>query len=123
VEVTLGKFNHDQPVIASVRPDPVFGLRVDYGSILAQPPQGVGRQPPAVPPGVCVRELVPGSPAAAAFKKLGEVPQRWLITHVNGTGIATPAEFYKAAKGQTAVKLTLIAPADPNHKEHEVAFP
>jgi S1-C subfamily serine protease len=100
----------------------VFGLRVDYGSILAQPGVGV-RQAPPVPPGVCVRELVPNSPAATAFKKLGDVPQRWIITQVNGAAVGTPAEFYKAAKGQASVKLTVTAPGDPTGKEHEVTLP
>ena len=119
VEITLGKFLHGQPYIASVRPDPVFGLRVDYGSILAQtPPRTAG----GVPSGVCVRELAPNSPAAAAFKKLGD-EKRWLITHVNGVAVSTPAEFYKTAKGQASIKLTVKDPSEPNPRDREVSFP
>jgi serine protease Do len=124
VELTLGKFDHKQPFIASARPAPVFGLRVDYSSILAQAVRD-NRQvlTNGVPDGVAVRELAPNSPAAIAFKKLGDVPTRWLITQVNGTAVSTPAEFYKAAKDQKTVKLTVHDPTEPNVKEREVTFP
>jgi serine protease Do len=115
--VTLGKLKHDRPVIASVRPEPVFGLRVDYGSILAQA-GGAG-----VPAGVCVRDLVPNSPAAAAFKKLGDPPTRWLVTQVNGTPVTSPAEFYKAAKGQPTVRLSVLDPSDTKESVYEVTLP
>jgi serine protease Do len=118
--VTLGKFRHEQAVIASVRPEPVFGLRVDYNSLLAQP--GGVASLTGVPDGVCVREVAPDSPAAAAFKKLGDQPTRWLITSLNGTAVTTPAEFYKAAKGLTAVKLAVRDPFVPG-SDREVTFP
>jgi serine protease Do len=124
VGITLGKFDHKQPFIASVRPEPVFGLRIDYGSILAQAvrlnPQVELR---GVPDGVSVREVSANSPAATAFKKIGDVPQRWLVTHVNGTAVGTPAEFYKAAKDQKSVKLTVIDPTEKDRKEREVTLP
>jgi serine protease Do len=124
VNVILGKLKHEQPSIASVRPDAVFGLRVEYGSILAQKlPIGEARTGNGVGPGVCVRELTPNSPAATAFKKLGDRPERWLITHVNGAAVATPAEFYKAAKGQASVKLTVRDPSELNPRDREVSFP
>jgi serine protease Do len=124
VEVTLAKFKHEQPFIASVRPEPVFGLRVDYSSILAQqqntdPRAGLR----GVPAGVSVREVLPNSPAAAAFKKLGDSPTRWLITHVNGDEVTTPAEFYKAAKGQKSLKLTVIDPSVVDPPAREVSLP
>ena len=124
IDVTLGKFKNDQPFIASVRPDPVFGLRVEYGSILSQ--KLIPNEPRArlaVPPGLCVRELIADSSAAAAFKKLGDQPDRWLITHINGTPVSTPAEFYKAAKGQETIRLTVKDPAEPNPRDREVTFP
>ncbi len=110
ISLTLGKFRHTQPFIASVRPDPVFGLRVDHLSMVVQPNK--------VPPdgfegnaimlmGVCVRDIALNSPAANKFKTLGDDPNRWIITHVNGTPIANPTEFYTTAKGQPMVKLTL----------------
>jgi serine protease Do len=124
VEVALGKFAHKQPYIASVRPEPVLGLRVDYGSILAQAQGAVEvRAANGVPDGVSVRDLAPNSQAAAAFKKLGDRPERWLITHVNGTGVNTPAEFYKAAKGQASIKLTVRDPSELNPRDREVSLP
>jgi serine protease Do len=111
VEVTLGKFRNDQPFIASVRPEPVFGLRVDYPMVLGQ------QQKARVPPGVSVRELVPDSPAAKQFKTLGDAPERWLVTHVNGAEVTTPAEFYKAARGKESVKLTLFDTKDDSRPE------
>jgi serine protease Do len=119
-DVVLGKFAHKQPHIASVRPEPVFGLRVDYGSVLAQAqrdPRGLGA---GLPQGVSVREVAPDSPAARA---LGERPERWIITRVNGRAVTTPAEFYKAAKGQKSIKLTLQDPADRNPTDREVTLP
>ncbi len=125
VEVTLAKFKNDQPFIASVRPDPVFGLRVDYNSILAQQKElgDVRLQANGVPAGVCVREVAANSQATIAFKKLGDDPTRWLITHVNGVAVGTPAEFYKAAKGQQSIKLTVKDPTELNGRDREVTIP
>lgn len=121
-DVALGKFQHKQASIASVRPEPVFGLRVDYGGPLAMSsggrPDGTG-----LPDGVSVRELVPNSPAAAALKKLGDRPDRWQITHVNGAAVATPAAFYKAVKGQASVKLTVRDPGELTPRDREVTIP
>lgn len=125
VEVTLAKWRHTQPYIASVRPQPVFGLLVDYSSILAQQLTNnleVERNG-GVPSGVCVREVIPNSEAANRFKTLGDNPTRWLITHVNGLSVATPAEFYKATQGQKTIKLTLIDPTEANRREREIVLP
>lgn len=117
VTVTLAKFRNESPYLASVRPDPVFGLRVDYGSVLAQSGGGLPR-------GVAVRELVPGSPAAEKFKALGDGgPGRWAVTRVNGADVATPADFYAAARGQPSVKLLLTDLADPNQPTREITLP
>lgn len=126
--VTLGKMRNDQPRVTSARPDPVFGLRVDHGVILAQPKdQRLNLQILAegVPQGVSVADVAADSPAGAAFKKVGDNPQRWLITHVNGAAVSTPREFYDAAKGQKAVKLTLTDPTEPRAKRQtrEVTLP
>lgn len=125
--VTLGKMLHGQTVIASVRPDPVFGLRVDHGSVLAQQDERKNIQILAegVPAGVSVSEVAPNSPAAGALKKLGDNPKRWLVTHVNGTAVGTPAEFYAAAKDQKSVKLTVIDPSEPRatRQTREVSLP
>lgn len=128
VEVTIAKFKNDQPFIASARPDPVFGLRVDYESINSgapaerPPPRFAGRPATWPPPAVCIREVAPNSPAAEKFKVLGDTPQRWLVTHVDGNVVTTPAEFYKAAKGAEKVKLTLIDPNEPE-RPRELTLP
>ena len=122
VEVTLAKFKNDAPYLASVRPEPVFGLRVDYSSMLAQSLNEFGRRSAGVPHGVTVRDLELGSPAAAAFKALGE-NNRWIITHVNGEATRTPPEFYKATRGQKSVRLTVIDAAEPTAKPRQVTLP
>ncbi len=120
IDVVLGKFAHKQPCIASVRPAAVFGLRVDYDSVLSQAQRGPRGFGSIVPPGVSVREVAPGSAAARA---LGERPERWIITRVNGKAITTPAEFYKAAQGQKSIKLMLQDPTDRNRTDREVTLP
>jgi serine protease Do len=120
-EVVPGKAAHQRPFIASVQPDPVFGLRVDFNTPLIQ--QAEAQRGTGVPPGVVIRELVPDSPAAAKFKALGEPRGQWLITHVDGTPVSTPAEFYKAAKGKPAVKLTVLDPLAPAAAPRAVILP
>lgn len=110
--VTLTKFAHGEPYIASARPDPVFGLRVDYTGVETD---RVRQE--AIPAGVAVREVVPDSLAAKRFKPLGDDPKRWVVTAVNGTAVAAPAEFYKAAKGQEKIKLSLLDPKDDTRRE------
>lgn len=121
-EVTLAKIQHTLPSVASVRPDPVFGLRVEYSSVLIGLPQ-VQLAVASVPPGVIVRELVPNSPAAAKFKELGELGTRAVITHVNGTAVTNPPEFYAAARGKPSVKLTVTDPRDPGGQARELVLP
>jgi serine protease Do len=124
LEVTLAKFNNDRPYVASVRPEPVFGLRVDFGSTrpvaLAG---GRGFNPPqGIPPGVWIREVVADSPAATKFKALGEKPEDWTVVKVNDAEVSTPGEFYKAARGLDKVKLTLRNPQPPG-REREMVLP
>ena len=124
VEVTLAKFASERPYIATVRPDPVFGLRVDYGSIKPVAPGNPKQfeREMRIPPGVYVREIVPDSPAAVKFKTLGDEPKRWTVIKVNGVAVANPAEFYKAAKDQEKVTLTLIDPITLD-RERELKLP
>ncbi|HET6575693.1 MAG TPA: trypsin-like peptidase domain-containing protein [Fimbriiglobus sp.] len=121
VEVTLAKLDHPLPRIASSRPDPVHGLRVDYSSVLLVQKQNAprGAVAPRIPPGVVVRELVPGSPAEAKFKTIDEAANQWLITRVNGKPVPTPADFYReAARSPTgSVSLTLVNPDDPSQEK------
>jgi serine protease Do len=120
--VTLSKLRNTEPFIASVRPEPVFGLRVDYGSLLTQDVDPRGPQRPLLSPGVSVREVAADSPAEKQFKTLGDTPATsWLITRVNGVAVGTPAAFYKAAKGHETLKLSLVNPAD--RSQHEITIP
>jgi serine protease Do len=121
-DVVLAKFKGDTPFIAFVRPEPVFGLRVDYGSVLLQTLNVGARTAAEIPAGVTVRELLPDSPAAAKFKALGE-NGRWLITGANGTPTPTPRDFYKAAAGRPAVKLTVLDLSDANARPRDVTLP
>jgi serine protease Do len=110
VDVVLAKQQHDLPWIATNLPRPVHGLRVDYSSILLTKhaaPRAF--PPPRVPAGVMIREIVPGSPAEARFKEIDNATSQWLITHVNGKPVTTPAEFYRAAAGQASVTLRLFS--------------
>jgi serine protease Do len=112
--ITLAKFKNDMAYIATVRPQPVFGLRVDYTSVVYQSFfNPFGRGLVEIPGGVHVRELLPNSPAAVKFKALGE-NNRWVITQINGKAVYTPSEFYKEAKGQKSVKLTVTDPTEGN---------
>lgn len=118
----LGKYHHGLPFIASAQPAAVFGLRVDHGSVLVQQllaPEVALR----LPPGVVIRELMPGSPAETKLKPLLEGPGRWLITAVNGQAVASPKEFYAAAKDQPRVRLTLVDPFSSPAQTREITLP
>lgn len=126
VPVTLAKFLHTQPYIASSRPAAVHGLRVDYSSVLVQQMiNGFRGQLAGVShAGVVVRELEPNSPAEAAFKALGgNDPTRWMVTAVNGTPVETPDEFYRAARGGGTVRLTVVNPTEPADRGRTVTLP
>lgn len=118
VSTTLTKFAYTSgPVIASNRPQPVRGLRVDYSSMLVQMPprQQVLRS------GVVVREVVAGSPAERAQLRPGSD----LITHVNDQPVTSPAEFYRLA-GQVSADRPLrltIAGATPGEPSRQVSLP
>lgn len=107
IKPTLAKFQQPFPTIASVRPDPVYGLRVEYSSILAQQGGGPGIRPRTNWNGVLVHELEPKSRAEAVFKENGIGTGRWLVTKVNDKAVRTPAAFYAAAKNAQTVRLAL----------------
>jgi serine protease Do len=100
--VRLAKYYYPEPLpnIASARPGPVRGLRVEYTSVLVQMP---GAKQDAIPPGVVAREVQPGSPAERAELK----PWQDVIVKVNGLAVSTPDEFYRAARGAGPLVLTL----------------
>jgi S1-C subfamily serine protease len=97
---------------------------VDQDSILAQTLNtSTQALSIGVPSGVSVRSIDDNSPAATAFKKLGDLPKRWLITRVNGNAVSNPKEFYAATKDQKSIKLTVIDPSEMKRTEREVSFP
>jgi serine protease Do len=94
--VTLAKYFVPGTPIASNRPRARAGLRVDYTSVLSPRTR--------IPPGVMVREVVPGSPADRARLQVETV-----ITQVNGRGVNSPAEFYaEMDRAAGPVVLTLL---------------
>jgi serine protease Do len=101
-----------QPIIASNRPAPVHGLRIDYASVVYQ---GAGGFPPdriAIPSGVVVREVEEGSAAA----KADLTPDRDIITAVNGRPVETPADFYRLARSAgDRVELTVSDKGSPEN--------
>jgi S1-C subfamily serine protease len=82
--VKLAKYGVAGTPIASNRPRPRAGLRVDYTSVMAQ---NLGR---GIPLGVLVRDVESNSPAERARLQPDTV-----ITRVNGQTVLTPAEFYE----------------------------
>jgi S1-C subfamily serine protease len=90
VSVKLSKFYVPGKVIATRRPEPVGGLRVDYTSILFLRPGGQQIYGSRIPEGVMIREVEPGSPADAARLQESKV-----IVRVNGRKVTTPDEFYR----------------------------
>ncbi|QEL17882.1 trypsin-like peptidase domain-containing protein [Limnoglobus roseus] len=108
LKATLAKFQHPYATIASNRPASVYGLRVEYSSLLAQQVNGPGGTRGGLNwQSVIVQELEPKSRAEAAFKQAGIESNRWFITAVNDTPTPTPAAFYSAAKKAQTVRLTL----------------
>ncbi|MCZ2342070.1 MAG: trypsin-like peptidase domain-containing protein [Bacteroidales bacterium] len=124
VEVELAKYDNTMPWIASKPAPAIHGLRPDYISVLFLQLQRAGDAHVlrvGLPAGVLVRELVPGSPAATQFQKLGVGAHRWMVTHVNGKPVHNPAEFYEQA-GTGKVRLTVIDPTEPT-PTHEITLP
>jgi S1-C subfamily serine protease len=101
----VGKYAVQGQVIATNRPE-FRGLRVDYTTLLIQPPlQPLGRLPlyESLPRGVLVSYVRSNSPASQAVK-VGDI-----ITQVNGNPVDSPVDFDKEVKGKTeAVELTLL---------------
>src|SRR5262249_12014786 len=108
----LVKFYVPGGIIASNRPEPFRGLRVDHASVWYQRLSGFERYRRGIPSGVCVGEVRPGSPAKAAGLRVEDV-----ITVVDGRAVTSPNEFYQAVKKLSgAVELTLINPEGQTRK-------
>jgi S1-C subfamily serine protease len=100
VEAILAKYAVLGKIIAARRPE-FRGLRVDYTSLLLQPP--LAGQDPVARPGVLVCDIRSKSRADKPDLRPADV-----ITRVNGRAVTTPGEFYRAVEGKNGpVELTL----------------
>jgi serine protease Do len=97
--VELAKYRTAGAVIATNRPAPWRGLRVDYLSMLANVPLGNEQPDHGDDGGVLVVEVEPDSPAEKAGLKAGHV-----IRQVGAQKVHNPREFARAIK-------TLAGPA------------
>ncbi len=110
VKPRLAKFAHTFPSIASEQPEPVFGLRVDHSSLLAQQPMLIGERR-TITRGVVVRDIEPGSPAAEKLAP-AVAGKSMVIISVNGKSVTTPTEFYELTKGIKRITLQLRGATD-----------
>jgi serine protease Do len=92
-------------VIASNRPKPVFGLRVEYLSTVT----ATAQLPRA---GVLVKELEPGSPADKNMKQMLAQSQFLVVTAVDDQPVRTPADFYRLAGNKRSVRLDVVEVGD-----------
>jgi serine protease Do len=95
----LAKFPYAIPFIASKRPPSVHGLHIDFSSMV-----GAAL---ALPEGVVIRDVEPGSAAERKYKELLD-SSRWIITAVNGKAVLYPGDFYRetaAVKGPLELKI------------------
>jgi serine protease Do len=107
------RLNSKQGGVATNRPPAIYGLRVDYSSVIAHDGPIAG--------GVVVREVKANSPAQKA--NLQEYLD--IITRVNGEAVTTPAEFYATAQRAAAAgeKVTLTVSDGPTENPRTVTLP
>jgi S1-C subfamily serine protease len=109
--IVLAKFHVDGEVIATNRPKPWRGLRVDYSTTIQMRGNGAPDND-SVPAGVVAAEVEEGSPAAAAGLKKGV-----LIFRVGDRPIHSPRDFAEAVAdqgGPVALAIALATDADIN---------
>ncbi|MBY0522936.1 MAG: PDZ domain-containing protein [Gemmataceae bacterium] len=103
IPVTLAKYYVPGTIIASRKPAAVRGLRVDHVSVWYQTAPTLPDMPQNSLSGVVIREVQSGSAAATALLKVNDV-----VTHVNGTAVNSPTDFYREAqKAKGPLELTL----------------
>ena len=93
--VTLAKYPVEGPIIATNRPAPWRGLRVDYTSLLVGSPVDEATLAALARGGVGVIEVLPGSPGDQAGLRRGHI-----ITAVADRPVRTPEEFTRAIAGR-----------------------
>jgi len=121
VKVTLAKFDHPLPWLATNKSPDFLGLRIDYSSVMLLK---ANLADTGIPAGVAVREVDPGSVAAEKFKALPEPVTRWLITHVNGKAITNPTEYYGEIRGKDSIRLRLLDPSSSGaDRNREITIP
>ena len=120
VTVRLAKA-YVQDSIASNRPQPVRGIRVDYTSVyqLKKNEEDHG-QISSIPTGVYVSEVTPSSAAENA-----NIAVNTIIVAVNGEQVTNPSEFLQeAAKVAAGKPLVLtVANADGTHGNTKIVVP
>jgi serine protease Do len=115
IKVRLAKSSHSENTIASNRPQPVFGMRVDYSSTLS-----LDSNPPE---GVLIRDIETGSPAEKELKAWAD-RTRLIVVAVNGKPVPTPADFYREAAGKTKITLDIVeATRDAESTRKKVTLP
>lgn len=125
VDVVLAKYHHTLPSVVTQRPPAVFGLRVDHSSVRFLQMQMARDNivsEVGLPPGVLIRDLDAGTAADTKLRPLGDVVGKWLVTHVDGKAVTTPAEFARETEGKASIKLRVIEPTAPD-KGKEVTLP
>lgn len=99
--VTLSKYPVRGEVIATSRPDPWRGLRVDFTSVLGGAAQAGAVLDTMGKGGIGVLDVESDTPAEAAGLRKGQI-----ITAVDGKSVRTPSDFAEAvAKARGPVKL------------------
>jgi serine protease Do len=92
--VVLSKYPVQGEVIATNRPAPWRGLRVDYTSMLPQTTFGGDALSAMARGGVVVSEVEPDTPAARAGLKRGQI-----IRSVAGKNLKSPRDFARVVGG------------------------
>ena len=113
----LAKFYYPGPSVASHRPAPAHGIRVDWTSVLMQNPRTQ-----EIPAGVLVREVEPSTPAASRLKPPAD-GGRILILRVNGRPVNTPEEFYREAGVEGPIELQIADTTRPGETTRTVKVP
>ncbi len=100
--LVMSKYPVQGDVIATVRPKPWRGARIDFTSVLSDRPDTEATLQAMSRGGVGVVEVESGSPADSAGLSRGLV-----ITEVEGKRVATPGEFREAVAGLEGKPVTV----------------